>query len=64
MRNGLGLGRGTPRLPRRSSRGNPGLAREYERIKRGLATTVSERADYNRGKESFIREVVARHPSP
>lgn len=45
-------------------RGNPGLAREYERIKRGLATTVSERADYNRGKESFIREVVARHPSP
>ncbi|WP_300268759.1 GrpB family protein [Microbacterium sp.] len=37
------------------------LAEEYEALKRHLAATVTERADYNRGKESFIRDVIARH---
>lgn len=36
------------------------LAREYEALKRHLAATVAERADYNLGKESFILQVVAR----
>lgn len=44
-------------------RGDVSLAREYEGLKRRLAETVVERADYNLGKESFIREVVARHLS-
>ncbi|WP_421074438.1 MULTISPECIES: GrpB family protein [unclassified Microbacterium] len=42
-------------------RGDVALAREYERLKRRLAETVVERADYNVGKESFILEVVARY---
>lgn len=42
-------------------RGDPALAREYEALKRQLAQAVVERADYNRGKESFILAVVARH---
>ena len=37
------------------------LARAYEGLKRYLAETVVERADYNLGKESFILEIVARH---
>lgn len=44
-------------------RGDVSLAREYEGLKRHLAETVVERADYNLGKESFILEVVARHLS-
>jgi GrpB-like predicted nucleotidyltransferase (UPF0157 family) len=44
-------------------RADPVLAEEYEGIKRGLAMTIVERADYNRGKESFIREVVSRRTS-
>jgi GrpB-like predicted nucleotidyltransferase (UPF0157 family) len=42
-------------------RGDAFLAREYEGLKRRLAETVVERADYNAGKESFILAVVARH---
>ncbi|MDA4892340.1 MULTISPECIES: GrpB family protein [Microbacterium] len=36
------------------------LARRYERLKRRLAETGSTRADYNRGKEAFILDVIAR----
>lgn len=42
-------------------RNDVALAKEYEDLKRQLADSVAERADYNRGKESFILEVVARH---
>lgn len=39
-------------------RGDSTLARDYERLKRHLAATVTERADYNAGKESFILAAV------
>ncbi|WP_336645912.1 GrpB family protein [Microbacterium sp. USHLN186] len=39
-------------------RGDPTLARAYARLKRRLAATVTERADYNAGKESFILAAV------
>lgn len=45
-------------------RGDAALAGEYERLKRRLAATADSRADYNRGKESFILEVVARYATP
>ncbi len=41
-------------------RADPSLAAEYERRKRSLAAAVVERAEYNRGKEGFILDVVAR----
>ncbi|GGF31651.1 hypothetical protein GCM10010922_03420 [Microbacterium sorbitolivorans] len=42
-------------------RGDAALAGEYERLKHRLAAAADSRTAYNRGKESFIREVVARH---
>lgn len=41
-------------------RADVSLAQEYEGLKRRLADTVAERANYNLGKEPFILEAVAR----
>jgi len=41
-------------------RADTALADEYAQLKRRLAAAVEDRADYNRGKESFILGVVAR----
>ena len=41
-------------------RADPSTARAYEQMKRRLADTVGERAEYNRGKQEFILDVVAR----
>lgn len=40
------------------------LAGEYKRLKWRLAATAATRAEYNRGKEPFILEVVARYATP